>query len=79
MGHNIDSDGSCRLTAAGDLPSRDPLVGPLADNGGPTDTVALLPGSLALDAADGCPATDQRGVARPQGAACDIGAYERTP
>ncbi|WP_406411348.1 choice-of-anchor Q domain-containing protein [Streptomyces sp. NBC_01614] len=79
LGHNIDSDGSCRLTAAGDLPSRDPLVGPLADNGGPTDTVALLPGSLALDAADGCPATDQRGVARPQGAACDIGAYERTP
>ncbi|MFD0008417.1 choice-of-anchor Q domain-containing protein [Streptomyces sp. NPDC127178] len=79
LGHNIDGDGSCRLTAAGDLPSRDPLVGPLADNGGPTDTVALLPGSLALDAADGCPATDQRGIARPQGAACDIGAYERTP
>ncbi|MEU9055030.1 choice-of-anchor Q domain-containing protein [Streptomyces sp. NPDC048384] len=79
LGHNIDGDGSCRLTAAGDLPSRDPLVGGLADNGGPTDTVALLPGSLALDAADGCPATDQRGIARPQGAACDIGAYERTP
>ncbi|MGP4087216.1 choice-of-anchor Q domain-containing protein [Streptomyces sp. KR55] len=79
LGHNIDGDGSCRLTAAGDLPSRDPLVGPLADNGGPTDTAALLPGSPALDAADGCPATDQRGVTRPQGAACDIGAYEHTP
>ncbi|MFF0001081.1 choice-of-anchor Q domain-containing protein [Streptomyces avermitilis] len=78
-GHNIDGDGSCRLTATGDLPRRDPLVGPLADNGGPTDTTALLPGSPALDAADGCPATDQRGVARPQGAACDIGAYEYTP
>ncbi|MET9451958.1 choice-of-anchor Q domain-containing protein [Streptomyces cinerochromogenes] len=78
-GHNIDGDGSCRLTAAGDLPSRAPLTGPLADNGGPTDTVALLPGSPALDAADGCPATDQRGVARPRGAACDIGAYEHTP
>ncbi|MFF5532448.1 choice-of-anchor Q domain-containing protein [Streptomyces cinerochromogenes] len=78
-GHNIDGDGSCRLTAAGDLPSRAPLIGPLADNGGPTDTVALLPGSPALDAADGCPATDQRGVARPRGAACDIGAYEHTP
>ncbi|MET7934159.1 right-handed parallel beta-helix repeat-containing protein [Streptomyces sp. NPDC005322] len=77
-GHNIDSDGSCRLTAVGDLPSRTPLVGPLADNGGPTDTAALLPGSPALDAADGCPATDQRGVARPQGASCDIGAYEHT-
>lgn len=78
QGNNIDGDGSCRLTAAGDLPSRAPLTGPLADNGGPTDTVALLPGSPALDAADGCPATDQRGVTRPQGAACDIGAFERT-
>lgn len=79
QGHNIDGDGSCRLSAAGDLPSRDPLVGPLANHGGPTDTVALLPGSPALDAAEGCPATDQRGVTRPQGAACDIGAYEHTP
>ncbi|WP_128429497.1 choice-of-anchor Q domain-containing protein [Streptomyces cyaneus] len=78
LGRNIDGDGSCRLTAAGDLPHRDPLLGPLADNGGPTDTAALLPGSPALDAADGCPATDQRGIARPQGAACDIGAYEHT-
>ncbi|MER5981366.1 right-handed parallel beta-helix repeat-containing protein [Streptomyces sp. NPDC001857] len=76
QGHNLDGDGSCRLTAAGDLPSRTPLIGPLTDNGGPTDTVALLPGSPALDAADGCTDTDQRGVARPQGAACDIGAYE---
>ncbi|MFJ7345547.1 choice-of-anchor Q domain-containing protein [Streptomyces sp. NPDC101110] len=76
QGNNLDGDGSCRLTAAGDLPSRTPLIGPLADNGGPTDTVALLPGSPALDAAYGCPGTDQRGVARPQGPACDIGAYE---
>ncbi|MFJ4555767.1 choice-of-anchor Q domain-containing protein [Streptomyces massasporeus] len=76
QGHNLDGDGSCRLTGAGDLPSRTPLLGPLADNGGPTDTVALLPGSPARDAADGCPATDQRGVTRPQGAGCDIGAYE---
>ncbi|MET8894036.1 CSLREA domain-containing protein [Streptomyces albogriseolus] len=79
QGHNIDGDGTCRLSAAGDLPSRDPLVGPLANHGGPTDTVALLPGSPALDAAEGCPATDQRGVTRPQGATCDIGAYEHTP
>ncbi|WP_406263043.1 hypothetical protein OHT93_00355 [Streptomyces sp. NBC_00191] len=75
-GHNIDGDGSCHLTAAGDLPSRAPLVGPLGDNGGPTDTNALLHGSPALDAASHCPATDQRGITRPQGAACDIGAYE---
>ncbi|CCK25678.1 polymorphic outer membrane protein [Streptomyces davaonensis JCM 4913] len=79
LGHNINADGSCRLTAAGDLPSRDPLLGPLTDNGGPTDTAALLPGSPALDAAADCPDTDQRGIARPQGAACDIGAYEHTP
>lgn len=57
----------------------DPLLGPLAANGGPTRTHALLLGSPAIDAAStpGCPPTDQRGVLRPQGAACDIGSYER--
>ena len=57
----------------------DPLLGPLANNGGPTRTRALLAGSPAIDAAssDRCPGKDQRGVARPQGAACDIGSYER--
>jgi CSLREA domain-containing protein len=80
-GHNLDGDGSCFLTAAGDLPQRDPLLGPLGFNGGPTETEALLLGSPAIDAgaADGCPQHDQRGVARPQGAGCDIGAYELTP
>jgi hypothetical protein len=77
-GHNLDSDGRCRLTAAGDLPGRDPLLGPLAANGGPTETMALLAGSPAIDAGgtDGCPRRDQRGVARPSGGACDIGAFE---
>jgi CSLREA domain-containing protein len=57
----------------------DPKIGPLADNGGPTKTHALLLGSPAIDAAStpDCPTTDQRGVLRPQGAACDIGSYER--
>jgi CSLREA domain-containing protein len=57
----------------------DPKLGPLADNGGPTLTHALLLGSPAIDAASSadCPAKDQRGVPRPQGAACDIGSYER--
>lgn len=57
----------------------DPLLGPLANNGGPTTTHALLAGSPAIDAgtSEGCPATDQRGVARPQGSACDIGSFER--
>ncbi|MGP3948224.1 choice-of-anchor Q domain-containing protein [Streptomyces sp. 7N604] len=76
LGHNLDRDNSCGLNASGDLPRRDPGLGPLADHGGPTDTVALRPDSPALDAAADCPAADQRGIARPQGPACDIGAYE---
>lgn len=55
-----------------------PLLGPLQDNGGFTDTMALGTGSPAIDAGDdaNCPATDQRGAARLQGSHCDIGAYE---
>jgi uncharacterized repeat protein (TIGR01451 family) len=79
-GHNISSDGSLAssFTQPGDLNNTDPKIGPLADNGGPTFTHALLAGSPALDAAQGsgAPATDQRGVARPQGAGFDIGAFE---
>jgi hypothetical protein len=83
-GHNLDSDGSCHLTATGDLSGADPLLGPLADNGGPTQTHALLAGSPAIDAGDAaaCPETDQRDVARPIDgdgdgvAVCDIGACE---
>jgi hypothetical protein len=56
----------------------DPKIGPLADNGGPTFTRALLPGSPAIEAgtAIGVPPTDQRGVPRPQGPGVDIGAFE---
>lgn len=53
----------------------DALIGPLAQNGGPTKTVALLPGSAALGFADTCPAKDQRGFARPS-VDCDAGAFE---
>src|SRR5262249_26869582 len=61
-----------------DLTDTDPLLGPLADHGGPTFTHALLPGSPALDAGVAVAGltTDQRGVARPQGAGPDIGAFE---
>ena len=54
------------------------MLGAFADHGGPTFTVSLLPGSPAIDAgsATNCPATDQRGVPRPYGSGCDIGAYE---
>ena len=65
------------FSETGDLQSIDPVLGALADNGGPTLTHGLLPGSPAINAGDDadCPATDQRGAARPT-AACDIGAYE---
>jgi hypothetical protein len=77
-GHNLDSGNTCGFSGPGDLINTDPLLGPLQDNGGPTETHALLPGSPAIDAGDdsACPATDQRGVPRPQGDQCDIGAYE---
>ncbi|HEU0011336.1 MAG TPA: choice-of-anchor Q domain-containing protein, partial [Verrucomicrobiae bacterium] len=80
-GHNLSSDASCSFTAPGSLNNTDPVLGPLADYGGPTPTMALLAGSPALDAADPafCPATDQRGTARPFGAGCDIGAFESAP
>jgi predicted outer membrane repeat protein len=87
---NLDSDGSCNLIQPNDLPNTDPVLGPLADNGGPTDTHALLVGSPAIDAGEvvctdpsGAPlTTDQRGEPRPVdgnsdgNTACDIGAFE---
>ena len=80
LGRNVVSDATCGIPApaANDRIVADALLGPLADNGGPTLTHALLPGSPALDAAAAanCPAVDQRGSVRPQGAACDVGAYE---
>lgn len=58
--------------------SNDPLLGTLGNYGGFTQTIPLLMGSSAIDAGKGatCAPTDQRGIARPQGAQCDIGAYE---
>lgn len=82
-GHNLDSDGSCGLDQPTDLTNTDPLLVPLADNGGPTMTHALQPGSPAIDAGgEVCPPTDQRGVGRMQDgdgngeSFADIGAYE---
>jgi hypothetical protein len=77
-GHNISfPDAGCPGANV------DPELAALADNGGSTKTRALQPGSPALDAVPaagaGCATTDQRGVARPQGAGCDIGAYEHAP
>jgi CSLREA domain-containing protein len=78
LGHNLDSENSCDFIATGDITNTHPLLGPLQDNGGATPTHALLAGSPAIDAANdtSCPGGDQRGVTRPQGSACDMGAYE---
>ncbi len=77
-GHNLSSDASCAFTNVGSLNSTDPKLGPLADNGGPTLTMALLPGSPAIDAGDpeAAPSADQRGYVRPAGLAADMGAFE---
>ncbi|MGA7380142.1 MAG: right-handed parallel beta-helix repeat-containing protein [Terriglobales bacterium] len=93
FGHNLSDDDTCYFfTAIGDelgvLPGLDPNG--IESNGGPTKTIALLPGSPAIDAIPVAPTnyctaidgtailTDQRGVARPQGVGCDSGAFEVT-
>jgi uncharacterized membrane protein len=84
LGHNLSSDASCFFAESSDLPNTDPLLMPLGEYGGPTPTHALRPGSPAIDAGGNanCPATDQRGIARPFDgnasgtATCDIGAVE---
>ena len=81
VGFNICSDGSANLNSGSSYNSTDPQLGPLADNGGPTLCMALLPDSPAIDFGDssGAPATDQRGVVRPFGDGVDMGAYEYGP
>jgi hypothetical protein len=80
LGFNLvgNTNGSIGFGAAGDLIGVDPLLAPLTDNNGPTWTMALLPGSPAIDAGTsvGAPNTDQRGVPRTQGSNPDIGAFE---
>ena len=85
-GYNIDDGTSCGFSKQQDsLPSTDPLLADQpAFNGGPTKTIALLAASPAINAIpegkNGCATeikTDQRGVSRPQGSRCDIGAFER--
>ena len=88
-GYNLSSDGTCDLQSTGDLNNTNPRLSQLLDNGGPTKTIVLLPGSPAIDAGNpnGCTdaqgqllTTDQRGEQRPDGedsGGCDMGAYER--
>ncbi|MCI0770028.1 MAG: DUF11 domain-containing protein, partial [Chloroflexi bacterium] len=86
QGRNLVGIGTgCPSGGTGDLTTADAKLGTLGDNGGPTFTHALQSGSPAINAGNpaapgsggnACESTDQRGVARPQGAACDIGAFE---
>ena len=88
-GYNLSSDGSCNFSSPGDLNNTDPLLGPLQNNGGQTQTMALGTGSPAIDAGNpsGCTDNlghllkiDQRGQPRPDkedSIGCDMGAYER--
>lgn len=88
VGYNVSSDNTCRFRSRGDLNGKNPKLGPLRNNGGPTQTMALLVGSPALDGGNptGCRdffgkllKTDQRGMPRPGGGettGCDMGAYE---
>ena len=87
LGYNLlgNTSGCIFTPSNGDLIGVDPMLDLLQNNGGSTFTHALLPGSPAIDAGNpaGCTdqdgnllTTDQRGVARPQGTHCDIGAFE---
>ncbi len=81
QGYNLVGVGTgCPSDGTGDRTTADARLGPLADNGGDTYTHALLLLSPAIDNAGdaACPATDQRGIDRPQGTHCDIGSYEAT-
>jgi hypothetical protein len=82
LGHNLEQaepEGEPRCFEEPSDLITDPQLGPLADNGGETDTVALASTSSAIHAGDAalCPATDQRGVSRAGG--CDIGAFQWAP
>jgi hypothetical protein len=81
LGGNVENSDSCQLRDLSDQPGTDPLLGPLADNGGPTQTHALLADSPAQDNAvcselEPCPSLDQRGVERPKVGGFDVGAFE---
>ena len=86
-GYNLEGASNCDMTMPTDQRNTNPYLGPLANNGGPTLTHALTPGSPAIDAgsctdvAGNTLATDERGEPRPQpaGGECDTGAYEYAP
>lgn len=87
-GHNLlETTTACTMAlTTGDVTGSDPMLGPLADNGGATDTQLPHADSPLVDGGDpatpgsggaACAADDQRGYPRPAGTACDVGAVER--
>jgi outer membrane protein assembly factor BamB len=78
QGNNIDSQNSCNFNQSSDQRNTNPLLGALQNNGGQTSTMAITVASPAFNRGTntGAPATDQRGIARPQLSTADIGAYE---
>jgi hypothetical protein len=77
QGHNLENHDDCFLTGPGDLVNKNAKLGNLRNNGGPTETLAIPHISPAFNAgAAHCTGHDQRGVKRPQGPRCDIGAFE---
>jgi CSLREA domain-containing protein len=76
-GGNLSDDTTCSFTPSTNNSVTTLDLATLANNGGPTQTIALLSGSQAIgfDKAN-CPATDQRGVPRPSSTLCDAGAYQ---
>ena len=88
LGYNLEDRNQCGLAGTGDQTNTDPLLGALQNNGGPTDTQGLSLDSPAVDHGNpaGCTdasnallSVDQRRLTRPQGLACDVGAYELQP
>jgi hypothetical protein len=75
--HNMADSSGCGATFTQKTAAQINL-GPLQNNGGPTLTMALRFPSAAIDAGDNasCPEADQRGLPRPRGLGCDVGAYE---
>ena len=80
-GNLVEVPVGCTGLGPNDITNVDPVLGPLQNNGGRTFTHALLPGSPALNTGgfSPCELLDQRGLSRPQGPACDIGAFELFP
>jgi hypothetical protein len=77
--YNFSDDATCPLTGPHDQTNQPISLGGLANNGGPTRTIAIFAGGPAQNTANPVcppPGTDQRGVSRPQGPRCDIGAFE---